>query len=329
MRENKLYLPKGGRKVRKLFLITLILALLLIMGLPYITNRAAEPPVREEGTVVRLYRHDTEAVEVIPLDDYVTSVVAAEMPAEFPTEALKAQAVAARTYIVKRMMAGGVSNSCHPGADTCDDPSHAQAWLSRNALKERWGTLKYYHYYYKVRMAVDDTSGEIITFKGQPIDPVFHSSCGGHTENSEDVWKFEVPYLRGVECPYDTMPEPVRSVTLPLGGVEKALGVTLSTTAASGGGSLFKVVDSTSTGRPKIVLVGENRIAATDIRQKLGLRSTNFTWDLDKNQVTFKTTGYGHGVGMCQYGAQGLAEHGRDYQEILKHYYSNVTISKL
>ncbi len=315
--------------MRKIFLITLLLALLLILGLPYITNRAAEPPIRDEGTVVRLYRHDINEVEVIPLDEYITGVVAAEMPAEFPIEALKAQAVAARTYIVKRMIAGGVSNSCHPGADTCDEPSHAQAWLSHNVLKERWGTLKYYHYYYKVRMAVDDTSGEIITFQGQPIDPVFHSSCGGHTENSEDVWKFEVPYLRGVDCPHDAMPEPVRSVTLPLAGVEKALGVTLSTTAASGGGSLFKVVETTSTGRPKIVLAGENPISAADLRQKLGLRSTNFTWNLDKDQITFKTTGYGHGVGMCQYGARGLADHGKNYKEILKHYYTNVAISKL
>jgi len=315
--------------MRRIFLLTLILALLLIFGLPYITNRTTEPPVREEGAVVRLYRHDTGEVEKIPLDDYVTGVVAAEMPAEFPTEALKAQAVVARTYIVKRMLAGGVSNSCHPGADTCDDPAHAQAWLPRSALKERWGTLKYYHYYYKIRMAVDDTAGETVTFQGQPIDPVFHSSCGGHTENSEDVWKFAVPYLRGVECPYDAPPEPVRSVTMPLDGVEKALGVTLSATAASGGAGLFQVVETTASGRPKTVLAGENRISAADMRQKLGLRSTNFTWNLDQGQVTFTTTGYGHGVGMCQYGAQGLADHGKNYKEIIKHYYSNVTISKL
>lgn len=315
--------------MRRIFFITLILALLLIFGLPYVTHRATEPPVREEGAVVRLYRHDTKEVEVIPLDDYVTGVVAAEMPAEFPVEALKAQAVVARTYIVKRLLAGGVSNSCHPGADTCDDPAHAQAWLPRTALKERWGTLKYYHYYYKIRMAVDDTAGEIVTYQGQPIDPVFHSSCGGHTENSEDVWKFAVPYLRGVECPYDEIPEPVRSVTMPLTGVEKALGVTLSTPAASGGGSLFKVVETTASGRPKTLLAGENRISAADMRLKLGLRSTNFTWNLEQDKVTFTTTGYGHGVGMCQYGAGGLADHGKDYKEIIKHYYTNVAISKL
>lgn len=315
--------------MRKIFLITLILALLLIMGLPYVVNRAGEPPVREEGTMVRLYRHDTETVEVIPLDDYVTGVVAAEMPAEFPTEALKAQAVAARTYIVKRMLAGGVSNNCHPGADTCDDPTHAQAWLPRTALKERWGTLKYYHHYYKIRMAVDDTAGEVLTYQGQPIDPVFHASCGGHTENSEDVWKFAVPYLRGVDCPHDVAPEPERSVSLPLERVEQALGVKLSAAATTGNSDIFRVVESTGTGRPKVLLVGDKRLPATDIRGKLGLRSTNFTWHLQGDRLTFKTVGYGHGVGMCQYGARGLAENGYDYRKILTHYYTGVAINKL
>lgn len=316
--------------MRRIFLITLILALLLIMGLPYIINRAAEPPVREGGTMVRLYRHDTGKVEVLPLEDYVTGVVAAEMPAEFPTEALKAQAVAARTYIVKRMLAGGVTNSCHPGADTCDDPAHAQAWLPGAALKERWGTLKYYQYYYKIRMAVDETAGEIITFRGQPIDPVFHASCGGHTENSEDVWKFKVSYLRGVECPYDVMPEPERSVAVSLDRLERALGIKLGAeVAATGGDGLIRVAESTSTGRPKTVLVGGNIVTASDIRQKLGLRSTNFTWKINGNRVTFNTVGYGHGVGMCQYGARGLAEHGYHYVEIIKHYYTGVAISTI
>ena len=316
--------------MRKIFLITLILVLLLILGLPYVVNHGTEPPVRDEGTMVRLYRHDIKEVEIIPLDDYVTGVVAAEMPAEFPTEALRAQAVAARTYIIKRMLAGGVSNSCHPGADTCDEHTHAQAWLPRSALKERWGTLKYYQYYYKVRMAVDDTAGEVITFNGQPIDPVFHASCGGHTENSEDVWKFTVPYLRGVNCPNDANPEPERSVTVTLAQLEQALGFKLSAAAAaSGGKGIMRVVESTSTGRPKVLLVGDKRLAATDVRQKLRLRSTNFSWHLDGDSVTLKTVGYGHGVGMCQYGAKGLADHGYNYQKILKHYYTGVAINRL
>jgi len=319
--------------MRKFILLTLILVLLLILGLPYVVNRGTEPQFHEEDTVVvRLYRHDTGEVEVITLDDYITGVVAAEMPAEFHTEALKAQAVAARTYIVKRILAGGVSNTCHPGADTCDNPSHGQAWLSRTVLKERWGALKYYHYYYKVRMAVDDTAGEIITFNGQPIDPVFHSACGGHTENSEDVWKYALPYLRGVDCLYESVPESEQSVTMPLDKVEKALGVKLNTLAvAAGNGNAepFRVVEQTAAGTPKVVVVDDKRLAAVDVRQKLGLRSTNFQWTINDGQVTIKTRGYGHGVGMCQYGAAGMAENGADYRKILNHYYTGISISKI
>lgn len=310
--------------MRKLFLITLILALLLIFGLPHVINRAGEPPVEERGTMVRLYRHDTGKVELIPLEDYITGVVAAEMPVEFPVEALKAQAVAARTYIIKRIMAGGVLNSCHAGADTCDDPSHAQAWISREEMKERWGAINYYRYYYKIRMAVDNTAGEIITYQGELVDPVYHASCGGHTENSEDVWKFEVPYLRGVPCPCGDQRETERQVTLTLAKIEKSLGVQLAAAVTAGGSELFRVVESTSTGRPKTLLVGDRRLPASEIRQKLGLRSTSFTWHVQGDRVTFKTSGYGHGVGMCQYGARELAKNGYGYQEILRYFYNGV-----
>ncbi len=316
--------------MRKLFLITLLLVLLLALGLPWVISRMGQPPVREGGTIVRLYRHATGQVELVPLEDYVTGVVAAEMPAAFPPEALKAQAVAARTYIVKRMLAGGVINNCHPGADTCDDPNHAQAWLSRSDMRERWGTLQYYRYYYKISAAVDDTAGEIITYRGQPIDPVYHASCGGRTENSEDVWKFAVPYLRSVACPYDAAPEPERRVTLTLRQVERALGADLrALPAAAGSGGPLRVVERTSTGRPKTLLVGDQRLTASEVRQKLGLRSTNFTWRLAGDKIEFITRGYGHGVGMCQYGARGLAEHGCDYRQIIKHYYTGVSIIKI
>lgn len=316
--------------MRKIFIITLILVLLLALGLPWVVQRVTEPRVREEGTIVRLYRHDTDTVELISLEDYVTGVVAAEMPALFPAEALKAQAVAARTYVVKRMVAGGVVNSCHEGADTCDNPSHAQGWLTREAMKERWGKLKYYQYYYKIRMAVDDTAGEIITHQGQPIDPVFHAACGGHTENAEDVWKFAVPYLRGVACPYEADPEPVRQVALSLDRVAGALGVDLhSVPVSTNRAQLIKVVESTATGRPKLLLVGDRHVTASELRQKLGLRSTNFTWQYRDDQIIFATTGYGHGVGMCQYGAKGLAEHGYDYKQIINHYYTGVQINNI
>ncbi len=316
--------------MRKIFIITLVLVLVLALGLPWAVQKLMEPRVQEDGTIVRLYRHETGTVELISLEDYVTGVVAAEMPALFPEEALKAQAVAARTYIVKRMLAGGVVNNYHKGADTCDDPSHAQGWLSREAMKERWGKLKYYQYYYKIRMAVDVTKGEIITYQGQPIDPVFSAACGGRTENAEDVWKFTVPYLRSVACPYETDPESVRQLAISRDQVAKALNVDLASVAASTNqNQLIQVVESTATGRPKTLLVGGRRLSASEIRQKLGLRSTNFTWQYKDDKIVFETVGYGHGVGMCQYGACGLAEHGYDYRKIINHYYTGVQINNI
>ncbi|AGL03811.1 stage II sporulation protein D [Desulfoscipio gibsoniae] len=316
--------------MRKIFLITLILVLLLALGLPWVVQKIMEPRVQEEGTIVRLYRHDADTVELMSLEDYVTGVVAAEMPALFPDEALKAQAVAARTYIVKRMVAGGVMNNCHEGADTCDNPSHAQGCLTRAEMKERWGTLKYYQYYYKIRMAVDDTAGEIITYQGQPIDPVFHAACGGHTEDAEDVWMYSVPYLRGVACPYENNPNSIQQVAIGQDQVAKALGVELqSVPVSTKQDQPIKVVESTSTGRPKTLLINDRRLSASEIRQKLGLRSTNFTWQFKNDQIIFETVGYGHGVGMCQYGASGLAEHGYDYKQIINHYYTGVQINNI
>ncbi len=317
--------------MRRIFIITLILVLLLGLGLPWSMRHLTEPRVEENGTIVRLYRHETGTVELISLEDYVTGVVAAEMPALFPDEALKAQALAARTYIVKRMVAGGVVNNYHKGADTCDDPSQDQGWLSKETMKERWGKLKYYQYYYKIRMAVDDTAGEIITYQGQPIDPVFHAACGGHTENSEDVWKYAVPYLRSVDCPYETDPESVHQVAVSREQVAKALNVDLESVPVSADNQnhLIKVVEITSTGRPKTLLVNGRRISASEMRQKLGLRSTNFTWQYEDDKIVFETVGYGHGVGMCQYGACGMAERGYDYKKIIKHYYTGVQINNI
>jgi len=316
--------------MRKIFFLTLILVLLLALGLPWVVHQFMEPRVQQGGTIVRLYRHETGTVELISLEDYVTGVVAAEMPALFPEEALKAQAVAARTYIVKRMVAGGVVNNYHKGADTCDEPSHAQAFLTTETMKERWGTLKYYQYYYKIRMAVDDTASQIITYQGQPIDPVFHAACGGRTENAEDVWKFAVPYLRSVTCPYETDPEPVRQLAISRDQVAEALNVDLDAVAVSTNqNQLIQVVESTTTGRPKTLLIGDRRLSASEIRQKLGLRSTNFTWQFKDDEVVFETVGYGHGVGMCQYGACGLAVHGYDYKKIINHYYTGVQINNI
>jgi len=317
-----------------LFLIFIV----LLLGWPYLSGVLSPVQIKEQKTTVRLYSHSTGEIIRLPLDDYVAGVVAAEMPAEFPPEALKAQAVAARTYILKRIKAGGLVNNYHPGADICDDHRDGQAWISRQEMKKCWGTLGYYRYYYKIRRAVDDTQGQVIVYQGQLIDPVYHSSCGGRgTESAGDVWHFDEPYLQGVSCPYCSDSEPVRVISLPVSQVNRLLKINLDAVPVSGtaGGkarspsSEMKVVEYTAAGRPRVVRLGDKNILATVARDLLGLRSTDFSMKLKNGEVIVRTRGYGHGVGMCQYGAKGLAEHGYTYGQILKHYYTGVEIARL
>lgn len=312
--------------MRRLAIGALLLAVALVTGLPQINARFLP-----RTGVVRVYLHTEDKVRLMQLEDYLVGVVAAEMPAEFPVEALKAQAVAARTYVAKRMGAGGAANPLHPGAHVCDDHRHGQAWLSQEELKKRWGILHYYNYYYKIKAAVDETRGQTLTYQGQLIDPAYHACCGGRTENSEDVWQFQAPYLRSVTCPYDANPRQVQSMSLSLEQVDRALGVSLSAVSASGQENVsrdIKVIEKTNTGRPKNLIIGGQQFSAVVVRDLLGLRSTNFTWEMADDFITFTTTGYGHGVGLCQYGAKGMAERGYNYRTILGHYYSGVEITE-
>jgi len=315
--------------LRRLVIGSLLLAAALILSLPYFVKREIPARFFPGVTTVRVYLHGEDEVRVMQLEDYLVGVVAAEMPAEFPPEALKAQAVAARTYAVKRLVAGGVVNPPHPDADLCDDHRHGQAWLCREELKKRWGTLHYYNYFYKIKQAVDDTRGQVLTYQGQLIEPAYHASCGGRTENAGDVWKFDVPYLRSVTCPYDDNPRPVQAASFSLEQLDRALGASFAAVPVTGGKKTpreIKVLEKTAAGRPKSLLLGGKQLSAVAVRDLLGLRSTNFTWQVEGDKITFTTTGYGHGVGLCQYGAKGLAEHGYNYRTILGHYYNGVEI---
>lgn len=318
--------------MRRLLIGMLLLLTALVLGIPYLAGQQIPARFFPGTTIVRVYLHEEDGIQRLKLEDYLVGVVAAEMPVEFPEEALKAQAVAARTYVLKRMAGGGVANPVHPGADVCDNPAHGQAWLAREDLKDRWGTLHYYQYYYKVKEAVDETAGQVLVWKGDLIDPAYHASCGGATENAADVWQSEAPYLSSVPCPYDTDPQPVRAVTFRLEELDQVLGTNLNAvpvTEGAGTAAGIKLIEETETGRSKTIAFGNKQFSAMVVRDLLGLRSTRLTWFLDGETVTFTTTGYGHGVGMCQYGSKGLAEHGYDYRIILGHYYSGAEVTEM
>jgi len=324
--------------IRRFLIGIILLIVALFLGLPYLTNLFSPVQIKKQQSLVKLYIHDQDKIVNIALDDYVLGVVAAEMPASFPLEALKAQAVVARTYILKRLNSGGLINPDHAGADICDDHRHGQAWISREEMKKRWGSLSYYYYYNKISQAVKDTKGLVIVYKGNIIDPVYHSSCGGKgTENAEEVWHFGEPYLVGVSCPYCSDPMPVQSTFLPAAKVDSLLGLNTGSLPAAGKLSgnaglsvpVMNVLRYTNSGRPKQIKIGDKIFSSVTVRDLLNLRSADFEMKMQNGELEVTTRGYGHAVGMCQYGAKGFADHGYDFEKIIKHYYKGVNIVKL
>ena len=246
------------------------------------------------------------------LEEYVAGVVAAEMPAAFPEEALKAQAVAARTYQVRQMQAAGSSAVLY---------DVGQAYLSEAAQKEKWGE-SYGLYAGKIRSAVRATAGEIMTYDGEPILAAFHAQSGGKTEDAENVWDSAVPYLKSVDSKEDRQaPNNETTVTIAAKTLAEKLGVAKD--------AAVSVKKRTEAGYVAEVQAGDKTFSGRKIREKLGLRSANFTIAKNGDSYLFTVHGYGHGAGMSQYGASFLAEQGKDYHEILRHYYTDISFSIL
>lgn len=246
------------------------------------------------------------------LEEYVAGVVAAEMPAAFPEEALKAQAVAARTYQVRQMQAAGSKAVLY---------DVGQAYLSEAAQKEKWGE-SYGLYARKIRSAVRATAGEIMTYDGEPILAAFHAQSGGKTEDAENVWNAAVPYLKSVDSKEDRQaPNNETTVAIAAKTLAEKLGVAKD--------AAVSVKKRTAAGYVAEVQAGDKTFSGREIREKLGLRSANFTIAKNGDSYLFTVHGYGHGAGMSQYGASFLAEQGKDYHEILRHYYTDISFSIL
>ncbi|WP_245692469.1 stage II sporulation protein D [Sporomusa acidovorans] len=288
---------------------------------------------RGEDITIKVYRHEMNQIVSMNLEDYVKGVVAAEMPAEFELEALKAQAVAARTYAVKHMAAfGGAGSAEHPGADVSTDHKDSQAWYDETKLKEKWQG-NYGKYWRKVSQAVDQTRGLIITYNGEPINAVFHSTSGERTASAQEVWGFDYPYLQSVACSWDqASPRYQDTKVLSLAELEMSLGPDAGIMAAAqsnGSGNVAGIIDLTASGRVNKVRIGSKVLSGQEVRQKLDLRSTKFSVEAMGDKFVFRTTGYGHGVGLCQYGANGQAKENRNFRQILTYYYTGVAIKNI
>ncbi|GGA43994.1 stage II sporulation protein D [Paenibacillus physcomitrellae] len=300
---------------------------------------AQTPPAavqRADGPPVSVYLSDTGGVETLPLEQYVLGVLVAEMPSDFGIEAMKAQAIAARTFIVKRLAAGDRSGVPEGSADVTDTVTH-QAYLSKAELTA-WKQAGKGAALQKLQQAVDETAGIIMTYDGQPISALFFSASGGYTENSEDYWSERIPYLRSVASPWDAQIDPSykETVQMPLQEIYSKLGLSAASLPALAGtgtgqaaqtaASLFTVLDRTQGDSIKEIRIGGKLFTGREVREKLGLRSSHFDIKMQQNEALITTYGYGHGVGMSQWGANGMAKEGYTAAEILKHYYTGISL---
>ena len=266
------------------------------------------------------------AVEEMTMDEYLLGVLRAEMPASFELEALKAQAVAARTYTLYRIRGGGSAN--HPNADACDDHTCCKAYLSAEQAASNWGSMAVY-YEEKLARAVSETDGEVILYDGAPILAVFFSSADGSTQGAGDVWMSDLPYLQSVSSPEneELVPNYYSTASFTAGEFRSLILQSYPDADLSGdAGTWVRDIMRNDSDYVASVTVGGIKMRGNDLRTALSLRSPSFTVESKDNTFTFHVTGYGHGVGMSQYGANILAKQGLSAEEIVQHYFSNTTV---
>ncbi|PMC37412.1 stage II sporulation protein D [Bacillus sp. UMB0899] len=316
-----------------LFIIILLIPTLLVtpfmeqskgkLGQDLTVAKSEDAPVLAESPLdVPVYRSQAKQIEEVPLEEYVIGVVASEMPAEFELEALKAQALAARTYITKRLMSNQTLGA--PEGSVVQDTQDHQVYKNREELKAAWGD-QYESKLQKITEAVAATQGKILTYQDQPIDASFFSTSNGYTENSEAYWTEEIPYLKSVESSWDEKsPKFYEKKVITIKEFESKLGVNLDTSS----GTIGKITGLTPGKRVAKVEIDGKEFTGRKIREELGLNSSDFTWEIKGDSVVIETKGFGHGVGMSQYGANFMAEGGKTYEEIVSHYYKGTKVSE-
>lgn len=272
---------------------------------------------------VKVYRTEKKTVETIPIEQYITGVVAAEMPAEFELEALKAQAMAARTYIIRRLSEGKLDD-VPAGAQVLDTVQH-QVYMDDSQRRARWED-QYEWKNQRIQQAVDSTAGVVLTYNGDPIDATFFSTSNGFTENAGEYWERSIPYLKSVASPWDIQsPRYEETVVKSTAQLEKDLGIRLAQEASSNG-AWYQIETKTTGNRVGKINIGGKEFSGREFREKLNLNSSSFTMELRGNQVFITTKGYGHGVGMSQWGANGMAKTGKSAEQIVKYFYQGISL---
>ncbi len=314
--------------MKKLLLLVLLYIVSVVIFIPAMVtllfhgqkNDAAPNTSDQNQTTIEVFHPDIIHSDN-SMEEYIKGVVAAEMPALFPEEALKAQAVAARTYTVHSLN----------GSTTINPDQIGQAYHTIDELKQNWGD-NFPEYYKKISDAVDSTYGEIMVYHDEPILAVFHAESAGKTETAENVWEQEIPYLKSVDSSLDeNAPDFEKESILSNQDVKNAFvskfgDIGLDTNNLC---HQIQILSRSPSGYIQQIKVGTTTLTGKQVRETLGLRSANFTiTQKDQNSLCFTTKGYGHGAGMSQYGASFMAEKGKSYREILQHYYTGIQFEK-
>jgi stage II sporulation protein D len=296
------------------------------------TNLADRAPAANASLIVPIYLSQTHEIARVPIEQYVSGVVAAEMPPEFSLEALKAQAIAARTYIIRRVVQHDYSGMPVKGAWVTDTVAH-QAYLTNLQLQKNWGAEKYTTNMVKINQAVHATENLIITYADEPINATFFSTSNGYTENSEDYWGVYEPYLRSVSSPWDVKLSPKfkNTVQMPVKQFLTKLGLQATRAMSEAIPASISNKSKTAVELSQGHRIAKMRIAGKpftgkDIRERLSLSSSDFTWLIKGSNIEITSTGSGHGVGMSQWGANGMALEGYKADSIIKHYYTGTEI---
>lgn len=274
-------------------------------------NTSSNNTTNSSVSEITVYRSNGSVIN-LNMTDYLIGVVSSEMPASFNFEALKAQSVLARTYALKAKQTG----------KKLTDTVSTQSYIDIDQMKNKWGN-SFNTYYNKIKNAVENTNGEYLSYNGNYIEALYHSTNNGKTESSLDVFGNYYPYLISVSSDYDKNASSyLRTISMPLDTISNKLGLSLNND------SVISILSYTDGGNIKEININGNNFSGKKVRELLGLRSADFDISISDNNANITTRGYGHGVGMSQYGANGMANAGYSYKDILSHYYPGTTLTK-
>jgi len=282
----------------------------------------------ENYSTIKLLHKNSNEVEKVKLDDYIACVVSAEMPVDYELEALKAQAIVARTYTIYKI----TTSKKHENADICDDSTCCQAWISKEDRLKKWDVDKANDNWNKIIQVVNDTVGKIIVYEGKPINAFFHANSGGKTQVPFYVWGGTgYPYLQVIETvgedAYSQYSSEAKFTKEKF--IEKVKKEHNDFSIDFEKENCIEIKERDESNRVVTVKIGNLNLSGVETRTLLGLRSANFTVEITEEEVLFKVIGYGHGVGMSQTGSDALAKQGKNCEEIIKHYYTGVDVIEM